>query len=72
MENEDRIESVTKRLDVIIGLLLKQDAERGKSAREQIEQLSLQGMDYKEIARIFGRSPSYIASELTQIKKKRR
>ena len=28
------------------------------------------GLDYKEIAEIFGRSPSYIASELTQIKKK--
>ena len=28
------------------------------------------GLDYKEIAEIFGRSQSYIASELTQIKKK--
>jgi len=72
MESENRIESIVKRLDVIINLLLKQDAEKGASARDHIEQLSLQGMDYKEIAKVFGRSPSYIASELTQIKKKRR
>ena len=56
---------------MLVNLLLKDPSEKQKlTTRQQIEMLNSMGLDYKEIAEIFGRSQSYIASELTQIKKK--
>jgi len=50
---------------------LKELSEKQKlTTRDQIGLLNSMRLDYKEIAEIFGRSHTYIASELTQLKKK--
>lgn len=65
------LQKLISRNSVLVNLLLKDPSEKQKlTTRQQIEMLSSMGLDYKEIAEIFGRSPSYIASELTQLKKK--
>jgi len=56
---------------VLVNLSLKEPSEKQKlTTRQHIGLLNSMGLDYKEIAEIFGRSQGYIASELTQIKKK--
>ena len=61
-------DAVKKRLDVIIGLMLKQQSKE-TTAREQIALLNSMGLKYTEIAQILGKNPSYIAKELTVLKK---
>lgn len=71
MSKEKSIETdeITKRLNVIIYLLLKQSQEKGETKRQMIKELKDIGLKDKEIAEIFGRSQSYISSELTKLKK---
>lgn len=65
---------IQKRLDIFIALLLKEKLKNDKSLtmKELINLLSSLGLKYNEIANIFGKTPSYISSELTQIKKKKK
>ena len=63
------VEEIIKRLDLIAYLLLEQRRQDGKPNREIIKELSEWGLKDFEIARILGRSRSYVASELTQIRK---
>lgn len=70
--DEKNLEPLIKRLDVLIHLQLKQQAQSGTSTREQIGILNSLGLNYNEIATIIGRSGSYVASELTLLKKKKR
>jgi len=60
---------ITRRLDVIIYLLLKQTQQEGTTAKQLIKELADMGLKDFEIARIFGKSRSYISSALTKIKK---
>lgn len=66
------IEEITKRLDVIIYLLLKQNQEKGATTRQIIKELNDIGLKDYEIAKIFGKSRSYIASEVTLLKKSKK
>jgi hypothetical protein len=71
--NEDNLLlSIQQRLDVLIALSLKKEMKKDKSLkmRDMIVMLSSLGLKYTDIANILGRSPSYIASELTLMKKK--
>ena len=65
---------IQKRLDIFIALLLKEKLKKDKSLtmKELINLLSSLGLKYTEIANIFGKTPSYISSELTQMKKKKK
>ena len=65
-------EEITKRLDVIIYLLLKQIQEKGATIRQIIKELINIGLKDYEIAKILGRSRSYIASEVTLLKKSKK
>jgi len=69
VDEHQNISELTKRLDVIIYLLMKQNQERGGTTRQMIKELNDIGLKDIEIAKIFGRSRSYIASELTLIRK---
>lgn len=71
--NEDELlMSIQKRLDVLIALSLRKEMKQDKSlkTRDMIVMLSALGLKYTDIANIFGKSASYIASELTLIKKR--
>lgn len=63
-------DKILSRLDALIALYVRKELE-GKSttSRDMISLLSTCGIDYKVIAKIFNKTPSYIASELTQIRK---
>jgi len=69
---ENILLDIQKRLDVLIALILKKELKENKSLTmtDLIDLLSSLGLKYTEIANIFGKSPSYIASELTKIKKR--
>lgn len=73
MQNPDdeTLKNIQKRLDVLIALTLKREMKEDESTtmRDLIAILSSLGLKYTEIASIFGKSSSYIASELTQIRK---
>lgn len=66
------MESIIKRLNVLIHIELKRMATEGMLSRDQISTLSSLGLNYNEIAAIIGRTPSYVASELTVLKKRKR
>jgi len=69
---ESYILDIKKRLDVLIALILKKELVENRSLTmtELINFLSSFGLKYNEIANICGKSPSYISSELTRLKKK--
>lgn len=69
---ENILLDIQKRLDVLIALILKKELKENKSMTmtDLIDLLSSLGLIYTEIANIFGKSPSYISSELTRIKKR--
>lgn len=70
MSGKDNTDTeITKRLDIIIGLLLRQQKDKNTSNRQTIKELNDMGLKDFEIARILGRSRSYVASELTQLRK---
>lgn len=65
------LQKLILRNNLLTNISLKEFGEKNKlTTRQQIELLNLRGIDYKEIAEIFGRSPGYIASELTFLKNK--
>lgn len=67
--NAADFQDITRRLNVIIYLLLDKKRSEGKSNREIIKELSEFGLKDTEICTMLGKSRSYVASELTQIKK---
>ncbi len=73
MQN-DQIEEVNKKLEVVIALLLKMvPAENnGLSMRDQIALLDNLKIRPVEIAEIIGRNPSYVNKELVGIRKNRK
>jgi hypothetical protein len=67
----EKVDKLISRIDVLINIALKYQVTNQKvSIREQIGFLNSLGLNYKDIAGIFGKSPSYISSELTLLKKK--
>ena len=72
MNDDKLIESLLKRLDVLINLALKREmANNALTARDAIGFLNNLGFTDTEIANILGRSRSYISSELTVIRKRK-
>lgn len=68
---ETSLLAIQKRLDILISLIVKKELEdKTITMREMIGYLSSVGLNYSEIASIFGKSSSYIASELTLLKKR--
>jgi len=68
----DKLDKLISRVDILISILLEPKLDGKKTTiREQVEFLNTHGLEYKEIARLFNKSPGYIASELTLIRKKR-
>ena len=65
-------ENITKRLDVLIRLLLEQQLQEGKMKRnEQLVLLDSTGLSSGEIGKILGRPSKDIASQLNTLKKKK-
>ncbi len=71
-KKEEPNEDIIKRLNALIYLNIKREMKENKSesVREYILLLNSLGFRYNEIANIFGKSPTYIGSELTLMKKK--
>jgi len=66
-------EHVTKRLDVIIRLLLEQQLQEGKMKRnDQLEFMTSVGLTPAEIGNIIEYSPGDVSSQLSKIKKKKK
>ena len=74
MPNEEKNDDVKRRLDALIAILIQKELKEDKSMnmRGAVALLSSSGLKYGEIAQILGKSPTYIASELTLLKKRRR
>jgi len=68
-ENKNEIQSIDKKLSVIISLLLR-IASNGSAttAKSQIEELSSLGLNSAEIATIMGKQTTYVSNELSKIK----
>jgi hypothetical protein len=68
---EEYLRGIQKRLDVLISLSIDKELKEDKSLTKKvaINKLAAFGLKYTEIAGILGKSPSYIASELTQARK---
>jgi len=69
-ESKD-IGEVSKRLDLVIALLLRGLPGKADAVplREQIQILSDLGLRPKDIARILGRSQTYVGKELSNLRK---
>jgi hypothetical protein len=67
----DAQESTNQLLRVIIALLMK-DADSLKKLRQQVEFLDQAGLKPSEIAKIIGRTNTYVSKELTGIRKTRK
>jgi len=65
-------ENTTKRLDVLIRLLLEQQLKDGKMKRnEQLTLLDSAGLTSGEIGKILGQPSKNIASQLNTLRKKK-
>ncbi len=65
-------ESTNRLLRVVIALLLRQGLEPLSTLRQQIEMLDGLGLGPTEIAKIIGRSTTYVSKELAGIRKGKR
>ena len=72
MERE-QLHEITKRLDVLIGLVIQNVQRDGKNAniRGQIQILSGLGLRPAEIAGILGKTNSFVNKELTLLRRSR-
>ena len=68
---EELMNDIRKRLDVLIALNIKNELKNDThlTMREVISFLDSLGLKYTEIAKIFGKTPSYVAGEISKIKK---
>lgn len=69
---EKAMNKLTKKLDVMIYLLLDGRRKDGVSARDMVKELMDLNLKDTEIASILGKSRSYISKEMSQIRKYRR
>jgi hypothetical protein len=70
---EINLEEITKRLDIIIYLLIKQTQEKDEATKKEIiADLFEWGLKDFEIAKILGKSRSYVSSEITKFKKSKK
>lgn len=74
MPQNDDFSDVSKRLGVVIALLLRglPTGSNRMSLREQVELLSDLGMRPKDIAEILGRTQGYVSKELATIRKSKK
>jgi DNA-binding MarR family transcriptional regulator len=72
-ENTNELKEISRRLGVVITLLLKlnQGGGEGMSQRSIIVELQKLGMGPTEIANILGRTPSYVTKELATLKRQK-
>ncbi len=72
--NSDDTKELTKRMDVIINLMMRDIKFEGKPITDagRIMMLSDMSLKYTEIAEIFGKTPKYISVVLAKQKKKGR
>ncbi len=66
------LKEIVKRLDAILNVLLESSPAEGKKLpmSRRVQLLYQAGLRPSEIARILGKTPSYIAVELSRIKSK--
>jgi hypothetical protein len=71
MNSATELQALTKRLEVVIALLVRGLPKTGEglSLRGQIEVLSDLGVRPKEIAEILGRTQTYINKELASLRR---
>lgn len=69
-ENTNELKEISRRLGIVITLLLKlnQNTNEGMSQRALIAELQKLGMRPVEIASIIGRTPSFVNKELATLK----
>ena len=72
LETNEILNNIQKRLDILIALSIKKELKEDKSLtmREVISFLDSMDLKYTDIAKLFGKSSSYIASEITLLKKR--
>jgi len=68
----DNLDATNGLLRVVIALLLRQMGEQKISLREQVGMLDDLGVKPSEIAKIVGRSNTYVSKELAGIRKGKR
>jgi len=67
---QDKGEDVTKRLNIVITLLMEL-VKGEQSSREKIKLLYDAGLDYKEISSILNKDKGYVAVELNTLKRRK-
>jgi hypothetical protein len=67
----DETESTNQLLRVIIALLLDQ-SEKHPKLRQKVDFLDRSGMKPSEIAKVLGKTGTYVSKELTGIRKERK
>lgn len=68
-DNKQNIESIDRKLSVVIALLLKIAGEGSElTLKEQIKELSGFGLNTSEIAGILGKKVGYVSKELSTLK----
>ena len=74
MPQIDHSADISKRLGVVIALLLRTLSKSGDSLslRDQVQLLSDLGMRPKDIAEILGRTSTYVNKELASLRKNKR
>jgi hypothetical protein len=74
MANDQSLEvkEIVKRLDAILNVLLESSPAEGKKLpmSRRVQLLYQAGLRPSEIARILGKTPTYVTVELTRIKSK--
>lgn len=66
------LESVNKRLGVLINIFLRNTDRGTLKVRDQVEILNDLGLKPKEIAEILGKSQSYVGKELVSIRRNKK
>lgn len=72
MTETDLLISINRKLQVIVNVLLQQPLREGRARtlRDQIKLLHDSGLKPNEIARMLGKTDSYINKELTGLRKR--
>ena len=69
-ESSENIQSIDRKLSIVISLLLKIASNDGESTlKEQIKELYSFGLNSSEIADILGKKVGYVSKELSSIKR---
>lgn len=69
-EHKENIQSIDRKLSIVISLLLKIANNGGEiTLKEQIKELSAFGLNSSEIADILGKKVGYVSKELSGLKK---